>query len=80
MTRVEQAKSGLISEEIQKAAIREGLSPEIVRSAMANGTMVLEKQKRQIEPLLLGSPSRVKINANIGTSSAHADIKDELKR
>ena len=81
MTRVEQAKSGLISEEIQKAAIREGLSPEIVRSAMANGTMVLVKnRKRQIEPLLLGSPSRVKINANIGTSSAHADIKDELEK
>jgi phosphomethylpyrimidine synthase len=81
MTRVEQAKSGLISEEIQKAAIREGLSPEIVRSAMASGTMVLVKnRKRQIEPLLLGSPSRVKINANIGTSSAHAEINDELEK
>lgn len=81
MTRVEQAKSGLITEEIQKAATREGLSPEIVRSAMANGTMVLVKNKnRHIEPLLLGSPSRVKINANIGTSSAHAEIKDEMEK
>lgn len=81
MTRVQQAKSGIISDEIKEAAISEGLSPESVAASIANGTMVLVKNKlRTIKPLLLGSPSKIKINANIGTSSAHAEIEDEIKK
>ena len=81
MTRVEQAKSGVITDEIKQASLREGISPERIRDSVAEGTMVLVRNKiRQIEPLLIGSPSRIKINANIGTSSSHADIKDELEK
>jgi phosphomethylpyrimidine synthase len=81
MTRVEQAKTGVITDEIKSAAIKEGLSPEIVCDAIANGSMVLVRNRlRTIEPLLLGSPSRIKINANIGTSSSHAEIADEIEK
>lgn len=81
MTRVQQAKSGIITDEMKSAAIKEGISAEMLCSSMAKGTMVLVKNKlRTIEPLLLGAPSSIKINANIGTSSAHADMKDEIAK
>lgn len=81
MTRVQQAKSGIITDEVKKAAAREALSAELLSSSIAKGTMVLVKNKlRTIEPLLLGSPSRIKINANLGTSSAQADLENELEK
>ncbi|NLE02596.1 MAG: phosphomethylpyrimidine synthase ThiC [Fibrobacter sp.] len=81
MTRVEEAKSGIISDELREAAKKEGLKPEKVANSIANGSMVLCRNTiRSIKPLLLGAPSKIKINANIGTSSSHAEIKDELKK
>ena len=81
MTRVEEAKSGIISEELKVAAKREGIPAEKMCSAIAHGSMVLVRNKlRSIEPLVLGAPSRIKVNANIGTSSSHAEIGTEMEK
>jgi len=81
MTRVEEAKAGTITGEIKKAALREGMTPEKMRAAVADGTIALVRNTlRAIEPLALGAGTRIKINANIGTSSARSDIREELEK
>jgi phosphomethylpyrimidine synthase len=81
MTRVEQAKAGIITDEMRAAASKEGIPVEKIREGIANGTIVLVRNRlRSIEPLILGTPSRIKINANIGTSSSRADISEEVEK
>ncbi|MCL2689012.1 MAG: phosphomethylpyrimidine synthase ThiC [Chitinispirillia bacterium] len=81
MTRVEQAKAGIITEEMKIAAAKEGLTAEQVCAAMADGSIVLVKNRlRNIEALPIGSNTHIKINANIGTSSSLSDINEELKK
>jgi phosphomethylpyrimidine synthase len=81
MTRIEHAKSGTISDEIRKAAQQEGLSPEKLRDGIACGNItVVRNIRRSIDPLVIGSGTRIKINANIGTSSSQADIAAELEK
>jgi phosphomethylpyrimidine synthase len=81
MTRVSQAKQGVVTPEIEKAANKEGIPPEQFRKAVADGTIVLARNiKRDIEPLAIGAGTRIKINANIGTSSARSDIGEELEK
>lgn len=48
----------------------EGLTPEAITSAIEAGTMVLlgNPNHANVKPILVGQPSRVKVNANIGTS------------
>ncbi|NLG18453.1 MAG: phosphomethylpyrimidine synthase ThiC [Fibrobacter sp.] len=81
MTRVQNAKAGIITDEIKRASALEGIPPEKLCSLIAEGTVVLVKNRlRSIEPLVIGSPSRIKINANIGTSSSHSEISDEIEK
>jgi phosphomethylpyrimidine synthase len=81
MTRIELAKSGTISDEVKQAAQQEGISPEQLRDGIVCGTVtVVRNTQRSISPLVLGSGTRIKINANIGTSSSHADISAELEK
>jgi phosphomethylpyrimidine synthase len=81
MTRMERAKAGTITEEIKKASLREGMTPEKMRAGVAAGEIALVKNKfRAIEPMALGAGTRIKINANIGTSSAKSDISEELEK
>lgn len=51
-------------------AAAEGLTVEAVRTAIEAGTMVLlgNPVHPGVQPLLVGQPARVKVNANIGTS------------
>jgi phosphomethylpyrimidine synthase len=53
---------GLCAEEV--------LAPSVVRSAVEAGSMVLlgNPAHPQLQPLLVGRPARVKVNANLGTS------------
>ncbi|MFP4013914.1 MAG: phosphomethylpyrimidine synthase ThiC [Chitinispirillaceae bacterium] len=81
MTRVEQAKAGIITDEMQRAAEKEQLTAEQIRQGMADGTIVLVKNRlRSIDPLPIGTNTSIKINANIGTSSSKSDINEELTK
>lgn len=81
MTRIEQAKQGILTTEMENAAQREGLSGDFIRQAVADGSIVIVKNvRRAIEPLVLGSNTRIKINANIGTSSSLASLDEEIRK
>jgi phosphomethylpyrimidine synthase len=81
MTRIEQAKKGCITEEMEKAGRTEGLSGPCVRQAVVDGSIVIVRNnQRTVEPLALGASTRIKINANIGTSSSLASLDEEMKK
>jgi len=81
MTRMELAKAGTITDEMKNAAVREGVTPEKIRDGVADGSIALVRNRlRPINPMAIGRGTRIKINANIGTSSAKADVNEELEK
>jgi phosphomethylpyrimidine synthase len=82
MTRLERARSGTITEEMKRAALREGVDPEYMRKKIKEGTVIITRNRVRsaIEPLAIGEGLGTKVNANIGTSQDHADPEEELKK
>jgi len=60
----------------------ERLSPELVRSEVARGRLIIPANIRHtnLEPMAIGITSRCKINANIGNSAVTSNIDDELEK
>jgi len=84
MTQIEQARLGQITPEMEHVARRESLEPELVRSEVARGRMVIPANihhlKVGLEPMGIGIKARCKINANIGNSAVTSDIDNELAK
>ncbi len=81
MTQIELAKKGIISEEVKKISKKEGIEEEIIRRRIANGRIVIFKNEdKDVEPVGVGYGLRVKINANVGTSSDYVNIEEELEK
>lgn len=82
MTQLEQARKGLISEEMKKCAEAEGVSPEFIRDGIEKGTIVVVRNIKHITiaPLAIGKGLKTKINANIGTSKDRVDLDLELEK
>jgi len=70
------------TELIERIARREGTSPARLRQAVKEGRVVLvrSRRRRKIEPLAVGEGTRVKVNANIGTSPDCSDVEQELAK
>lgn len=81
MTRIEQAKKGIITDEMKAVAKSEGISPEQLASDIAQGVSLISRNiNHDITPLGIGKGLRTKINANIGTSKDKISFDDELKK
>ncbi len=81
MTRIEYARKGIITEEMESAAAKEGISSENLAINIANGYAVITRNNNHdIAPLGIGAGLRTKINANIGTSRDRVSYEDELKK
>src|SRR6267154_1063391 len=76
------ARQGVITEEMEYIAKREKLEPELIRSEVARGRMIIPANvnHRNLEPMAIGIASKCKINANIGNSSTSSNIDEELKK
>ena len=83
-TQYQSARNGRITPEMTFVAQRENLAPELVRSEVAAGRMVIPANKvhvaGQLEPVGIGIAARCKINANIGNSAVTGDINGELEK
>ncbi|MBI3584796.1 MAG: phosphomethylpyrimidine synthase ThiC [Nitrospinae bacterium] len=81
-TLIEKARKGVITPEMEFVAETERVTPEFIRSGIADGIIVItqNKKRKDIEPLGIGGGLRTKINANIGTSGDKADINIELEK
>ena len=82
MTLLENAKKGITTEEIKKAAAHEDISPEDLRKDIAAGFTVLPKNINHSFNNIraIGKNLFTKINANIGTSSECCDLKLEIEK
>jgi phosphomethylpyrimidine synthase len=82
VTQLHYARAGVITPEMEFAALREGLDPEIVRAEIAAGRAILPNNINhpESEPMLIGERFLVKINANIGTSAVSSSIAEEVDK
>lgn len=64
------ALRGLLDQHLAALSQEEGLAPETITSAIEAGSMVLlgNPAHTGLAPIVVGQPSRIKVNANIGTS------------
>src|SRR5262245_29593914 len=84
MTQLESARQGVVTPEMHYVARREDLDPELIRSEVARGRMVIPANvnhlTKRLEPMAIGVASACKINANIGNSAVTGKIEDELEK
>src|SRR5260221_9074238 len=84
MTQIESARNNVVTPEMEFVARREDLDPELVRSEVARGRMVIPANKvhlqKRLEPMGIGVASKCKINANIGNSAVTSKVDDELDK
>ncbi len=82
VTQMHYARQGIITEEMEFVAKREGLPAETVREEVARGRMIIPANIRhvELEPMAIGVAAKCKINSNIGNSSAASNIDQELEK
>src|SRR5438552_69762 len=84
MTQLESARNSIVTDEMHYVAKREDLDPELVRSEVARGRMVIPANinhlRKRLEPMCIGVASLCKINANIGNSAVTGAVDDELEK
>src|ERR1035438_9285048 len=81
-TQLYYARQGIVTEEMHFIAQRESLPPELVRSEVARGRLIIPANIHHpnLEPMAIGIASKCKINANIGNSSVVSDRKSTRLR
>ena len=79
-TQLEYARRGIITEQMQEAADREGIPAEQLRAGIACGEVVLpcNINHKSCHAIAVGKGLSVKVNANIGTSDAYPELEPEL--
>ena len=80
VTQMHYARQKIITEEMKFVAEQEGLEPELIRSEIERGRMIIPANINHInlEPIGIGIASKTKVNANIGNSSVTSNIEEEL--
>jgi len=83
-TQLARARRGIISDAMKRVAEREGLDPELIRSEVARGRLIipanLHHLAMSLDPMGVGTVCRVKINANLGNSAVTSNTEAELKK
>jgi phosphomethylpyrimidine synthase len=81
MTFLEDAKRGIITEEMQAVARDEGVTEDFVRRGMAAGRIVIPiSPYRKVKLCGIGEGLRTKVNASVGTSSDIMDVEMEVEK
>src|SRR5512139_3035170 len=67
---------------MKAVAREEGVPPEWLREKIASGRIVIpvNRNHRGVKPIGIGEGLRIKVNTNIGTSSDHVDLEEELEK
>lgn len=94
VTQMHYAKRGIITPEMEYAAIRENqnreahfkplepITPEYVRSEIARGRAIIPANINhlELEPMVIGRNFLVKVNSNIGNSPVCSSIAEEVEK
>lgn len=81
MTQMDDARKGIITEEMKSVAKMENVDEEFIRNSVAKGTIVIPNNiGRDAKPVGIGAGLRTKVNATIGTSTDINDLDMEVKK
>lgn len=81
MTQMDDAKKGIITEEMKAVAKAENVTEEFIRKSVAQGTIVIPHNVgRNANPVGIGAGLRTKVNATIGTSTDINDLDMEIEK
>ncbi|CEG58438.1 phosphomethylpyrimidine synthase ThiC [Legionella fallonii] len=90
VTQLHYAKKGIITPEMEFAAIRENqnrqgnslITAEFVRNEIAQGRAIIPANINhpELEPMIIGRNFLVKVNANIGNSPVCSSVEDEVEK
>ncbi len=82
VTQIHYARQGIVTPEMEFIAIREGVTPEFVRSEVARGRAIIPSNINhpESEPMIIGRNFLVKVNANIGNSAVTSSIEEEVEK
>jgi phosphomethylpyrimidine synthase len=81
MSLIEDARKGIITEEMKIVARQEGVTEEFVRKGLVGGHIVIPVSPyREVRICGIGEGLRTKVNASIGTSSDIVDIDMEVEK
>ncbi len=77
-----EARKGILTKEMKKVALEEGVSSGWLREKIASGRIVIptNRNHRRVKAVGIGEGLRIKVNTNLGTSSDHSDLEEELKK
>ncbi|MHB8263110.1 MAG: phosphomethylpyrimidine synthase ThiC [Acidimicrobiales bacterium] len=81
-TQFQHAREGIITPEMQYAAMREAVDPELVRQEIAAGRAIIPANHNhpELEPMIVGKRFLTKVNANIGNSSVSYSVDAEVEK
>lgn len=83
-TQMSRAKRGIATEEMKQIAKDEEVPLEFIVRGLANGSIIIPKnnarpqQKRKI--VGIGKSLKTKVNVNIGTSTLHQNLEEEISK
>ncbi|MHB1126477.1 MAG: phosphomethylpyrimidine synthase ThiC [Bacillota bacterium] len=82
MTPMSSFAKGKKTSEMEQVAVREGVTPELIRMGMDEGTIVIPRNvKRQnIIPTGIGKGLKTKVSASVGLYGEKADILEEVAK
>jgi phosphomethylpyrimidine synthase len=82
MTQRTEAQKGVITKEMEQVAVDEGVSAEWLREKIASGRIVIpvNRNHKGVKPIGIGEGLRIKVNTNLGTSTDHCDLEEELRK
>ena len=82
MTQKIKAQKGIVTKEMKNVAREEEVSPKWLREKIASGRIVIpiNRNHRGVKPVGIGEGLRIKVNTNLGTSSDHVNLEEELKK
>ena len=82
MTQIELARQGTISSQVKYVAKKENIAEEILQQSIIDGHIVIPANSNHVHlvPCGIGKGLRIKINANIGTSSDYNTLDKELEK
>jgi len=82
MTQLRKARDGVLTPEMKYIGGKEKLDPSYVGEMVAQGRVVVlaNKNHRDFHTCGIGEGLLIKVNSNIGTSSDHIDVEEELDK
>lgn len=82
-TQMNAARRGVATEEMKSVALDEGVSLEWLLPKIANGSIIIPHnnyRKQKIRVVGIGKGMKTKVNVNIGNSTLHQNLDEEIKK